>query len=107
MEVERLVYEEKKRSFSEQINKVFREFVGNYLILLKILIVFLTEISTKLNKKTNDCKINGNLIDSMIKNFQSFYLELEKFEQKKKMIENEIRKMYESLENQANLPNHY
>ena len=38
----------------------------------------------------------------MMKNFMSFDNELQKFQQKKGILENEIRKMYESLETQAN-----
>jgi len=42
----------------------------------------------------------------MMENFLSFFSELEKFEKRKENLENEIRRMYESLENQANLPDH-
>ena len=62
------------------------------------------ESATSHSKKINDCKINENLIKRMIENFLSFHNELEKFEGRNEFLEMEIKKMYESLENQANMP---
>ena len=66
--------------------------------------VNIIESATAHSKKINDCKINENLIKRMIENFLSFHNELEKFEGRNEFLEMEIKKMYESLENQANMP---
>lgn len=69
-----------------------------------VFIFILLDSATDLNKKIDDCKVSQNFIEKMYGDFLSFCLELEKLISKKAALEAEIKKMFETLENQANLP---
>lgn len=56
-----------------------------------------------MNKKINDCKIKQDFIDKMYDDFMKFCKEVENEERKKRILESEIIKLYESLENKPHL----